>query len=263
MIRRDKICGCSSSGRAPPCQGGGSEFEPRQPLQTQRWRYFLLCGNWQLRYRNLVFNRGAGPPQKRAFVGCVSEFEPRQPLQTNTVLMRSHICGCSSSGRAPPCQGGGSEFEPRQPLQKKTPVTDRCFLFGIRENITTFGRQSRPKVDAATRPRLAPARSLTTFGQPWADKARKGVKQNSPVDCFVARVIRLTAPVSRSLTKTALDGRILCLWAGWQLHGAPALYPQNAKKRAHPRCARFLIPVLRSAGAVSPPSCRYESRRPT
>ena len=29
-----KKCGCSSSGRAPPCQGGGSEFEPRRPLQT-------------------------------------------------------------------------------------------------------------------------------------------------------------------------------------------------------------------------------------
>ena len=26
------ICGRSSSGRAPPCQGGGSEFEPRRPL---------------------------------------------------------------------------------------------------------------------------------------------------------------------------------------------------------------------------------------
>ena len=26
------MCGCSSSGRAPPCQGGGSEFEPRHPL---------------------------------------------------------------------------------------------------------------------------------------------------------------------------------------------------------------------------------------
>ena len=26
------ICGRSSSGRAPPCQGGGSEFEPRNPL---------------------------------------------------------------------------------------------------------------------------------------------------------------------------------------------------------------------------------------
>ena len=28
------------------------------------------------------------------------------------------FCGFSSSGRAPPCQGGGSEFEPRNPLQK-------------------------------------------------------------------------------------------------------------------------------------------------
>ena len=26
------ICGRSSSGRAPPCQGGGSEFESRRPL---------------------------------------------------------------------------------------------------------------------------------------------------------------------------------------------------------------------------------------
>ena len=28
------------------------------------------------------------------------------------------VCRCSSSGRAPPCQGGGSEFEPRHLLQK-------------------------------------------------------------------------------------------------------------------------------------------------
>ena len=31
-------CGCSSSGRAPPCQGGGSEFEPRHPLHKDRFR---------------------------------------------------------------------------------------------------------------------------------------------------------------------------------------------------------------------------------
>ena len=44
-------CGCSSSGRAPPCQGGGSEFEPRHPLQTDKERnrvpYFI-------RYRGQV-----------------------------------------------------------------------------------------------------------------------------------------------------------------------------------------------------------------
>ena len=31
-----RICGRSSSGRAPPCQGGGSEFEPRRPLHRER-----------------------------------------------------------------------------------------------------------------------------------------------------------------------------------------------------------------------------------
>ena len=34
-------CGFSSSGRAPPCQGGGSEFEPRNPLHF----YFRAAKN--------------------------------------------------------------------------------------------------------------------------------------------------------------------------------------------------------------------------
>ena len=34
------------------------------------------------------------------------------------IIHFKYICGCSSSGRAPPCQGGGSGFEPRHPLQK-------------------------------------------------------------------------------------------------------------------------------------------------
>ena len=33
------ICGFSSSGRAPPCQGGGSGFEPRNPLHFFIWRH--------------------------------------------------------------------------------------------------------------------------------------------------------------------------------------------------------------------------------
>jgi hypothetical protein len=36
--------------------------------------------------------------------------------------------GCSSSGRAPPCQGGGSEFEPRRPLQKDKSDSDLSFF---------------------------------------------------------------------------------------------------------------------------------------
>ena len=38
-------------------------------------------------------------------------------------------CGFSSSGRAPPCQGGGSEFEPRNPLQIKTTTTAVVVVF--------------------------------------------------------------------------------------------------------------------------------------
>ena len=37
------ICGCSSSGRAPPCQGGGSEFEPRHPLHKKKSRCICIC----------------------------------------------------------------------------------------------------------------------------------------------------------------------------------------------------------------------------
>ena len=42
------------------------------------------------------------------------------------------ICGRSSSGRAPPCQGGGSGFEPRRPLQNKRPLPKaKVFYFGV------------------------------------------------------------------------------------------------------------------------------------
>ena len=37
-------------------------------------------------------------------------------LRLSDIIMEHLRCGCSSSGRAPPCQGGGSEFEPRRPL---------------------------------------------------------------------------------------------------------------------------------------------------
>ena len=38
-------------------------------------------------------------------------------------------CECSSSGRAPPCQGGGSEFEPRHSLHKKEVLQSDDFFF--------------------------------------------------------------------------------------------------------------------------------------
>ena len=36
-------CECSSSGRAPPCQGGGSEFEPRHSLHQRSKVLFAPC----------------------------------------------------------------------------------------------------------------------------------------------------------------------------------------------------------------------------
>ena len=49
----------SSSGRAPPCQGGGSEFEPRHPLQTNKERRRVPYFIW---YRGQVVRQGSAKP---------------------------------------------------------------------------------------------------------------------------------------------------------------------------------------------------------
>ena len=54
------ICGCSSSGRAPPCQGGGSEFEPRHPLQTER---STVCTPFIIWYHSQVVRQGSAKPR--------------------------------------------------------------------------------------------------------------------------------------------------------------------------------------------------------
>ena len=46
------------------------------------------------------------------------------PRVAGSIPALGTTCGHSSSGRAPPCQGGGSEFEPRCPLQKETPTLE-------------------------------------------------------------------------------------------------------------------------------------------
>ena len=123
--------------------------------------------------------------------------------------------------------------------KKKTPVIDRCFLFGIRGNLTTFGRQSRPKVDAATRPRLASARRR--FAVSYA------------------------APVGRSLTKSVLDGRIWCLWTG-RHPGWPAVrYPlaQNPKHFGEQICVRYSPAISRKRQtACAPEVCKNRHPSP-
>ncbi len=53
-----------------------------------------------------------------AFVAQLVEQRTENPRVDGSIPSEGTICGFSSLGRAPPCQGGGSEFEPRNPLQR-------------------------------------------------------------------------------------------------------------------------------------------------
>ena len=75
------VCGRSSSGRARPCQGRGSEFEPRRPLQkeTPSVRMVFLFGMSRAGWNSLPRPaRSASNPEVKAglprmalpFVGC-------------------------------------------------------------------------------------------------------------------------------------------------------------------------------------------------
>ena len=75
------ICGFSSSGRAPPCQGGGSEFEPRHPLhflhkERHRVPYSSL---W---YRGQVVRQGSAKPSF-----------PSSNLGGTSILRKHDRCG--------------------------------------------------------------------------------------------------------------------------------------------------------------------------
>ena len=59
------------------------------------------------------------PGRHYASVAQSVEQGTENPRVIGSIPIGGTICGRSSSGRAPPCQGGGSEFEPRRPLQKK------------------------------------------------------------------------------------------------------------------------------------------------
>ena len=83
----------SSAGRASALQAEGHRFEPCCSHQKSPTAFLCPCSSvgraadWKSACRWFDSDRG------------------------------HHKCGRSSSGRAPPCQGGGSEFEPRRPLQ--------------------------------------------------------------------------------------------------------------------------------------------------
>ena len=90
-------------------------------------------------------------------------------------------CGCSSSGRAPPCQGGGSEFEPRQPLQKtkhRLSVDAFCFIRRIflpRASIFSSIRQHRFAISPVPASLMQKARICPIESVFWPPSAARGV----------------------------------------------------------------------------------------
>ena len=114
------------------------EFRPR------KFQYKNIL-HFQKKYLHFLENRGIIPKllgdskqNIRVWRSLVSRLNGVQeaagsnPVTRTTeksLLMEAPICGCSSSGRAPPCQGGGSEFEPRHPLHTRSLIReDRGFF---------------------------------------------------------------------------------------------------------------------------------------
>ena len=91
-------------------------------------------------------------------------------------------CGCSSSGRAPPCQGGGSEFEPRQPLQKikhRLSVDAFCFIRRIflpRASIFSSIRQHRFAISPVPASLMQKARICPIESVFWPSSAARGCR---------------------------------------------------------------------------------------
>ena len=99
------FCGRSSSGRARPCQGRGSEFEPRRPLQNNTIRQggvFLHLPAGQ----RLEQGTSEARETCRGHVlvpACVwrpgwAASEPRRPLQKNTTHQGGVFCIYRAAG---------------------------------------------------------------------------------------------------------------------------------------------------------------------
>ena len=92
-----------------------------QALQANQVGSFL-CGPVVQLVRTLACHargRQFEPDPGRHYASVAQSVEQgtENPRVIGSIPIGGTICGRSSSGRAPPCQGGGSEFEPRRPLQ--------------------------------------------------------------------------------------------------------------------------------------------------
>ena len=113
--------------RAPALQAGGHWFESscshhKNGPVVQLVRT-LACHARGRRFEPV-------PGRHFAQIAQLVEQRTENPRVAGSIPALGTICGLSSSGRAPPCQGGGSEFEPRSPLQSKSghPIWMSCFF---------------------------------------------------------------------------------------------------------------------------------------
>ncbi len=119
------VCGRSSSGRARPCQGRGSEFEPRRPLQKE----------YPIRQDGVFFVECAAAPEtslprparsasnqevrqgscewRQPFVGCREASSSLVARSKNTTLSGG-VFLCAPQ-RSPSCQPAAGGYRSRQP----------------------------------------------------------------------------------------------------------------------------------------------------
>ena len=123
-------CGLSSSGRAPPCQGGGSEFEPRSPLQTETGHPIWMPCFFVRRKELTASIRARCTHQIRGEAGLLRRPHKlhilRHCLKGSALLIPllvlsppKTLCWFSAGNPVEKAIRGmpGSEFEPRSPLR--------------------------------------------------------------------------------------------------------------------------------------------------
>ena len=161
------VCGFSSSGRAPPCQGGGSEFESRNPLQQKSKAFCLAFFVLQLlRDSNRATRQGSNSPgdccgaRVRAGARRSAPGESRNPLQQKSkafclaffvlqLLRDSNRATRQGSNSPGDCCGArvragarrSAPGESRNPLQQKSKAF--CLAFFVLQLLRDSNRATR------------------------------------------------------------------------------------------------------------------------
>ena len=107
------VCGRSSSGRARPCQGRGSEFEPRRPLQKE----------YPIRQDGVFFLECAAAPENSLPRPARSASNPE--VKAGLPRMALPFVGCREASSSL------VYFAAQSAKNKEKPAFGRCFLFGM------------------------------------------------------------------------------------------------------------------------------------